>query len=218
METIKTKGLIIRASDFGEANRMVKIFTTDLGIISAGVYGAYSKKKGMGASSRIFSWCDVILSKNSERLRVEETNIIEGFFPLGEDIVRLSTAVYFADLAQGALGEYNPDENVLRLLLNTLYAMCYNELDTSVAKFVFEMRLACETGYMPNLCDKYFTEKISKKACDILQYIISANDKRIFAFEIDDNSKTELAKICEDYILSQLGMNFKSLEYLKKIV
>ena len=42
MSTVKTKGLILKQSDYKEANRVVTIFTKDFGIIRAVAYGAKS--------------------------------------------------------------------------------------------------------------------------------------------------------------------------------
>ena len=151
MESIKTKGLIIKSSDYGETSRMITVFTEDMGIVSAGVYGAHSKKKGLGASSRIFTFGEFLFKESNGRLRADEIAVREGFFPLCEDIVKLSAAVYFADLAYAAVGMNNRDEGVLRLLLNTIYAMCYNDVEPDTAKTVYEFRLAAEGGYLPVL-------------------------------------------------------------------
>lgn len=243
METIKTKGLIIKSTDYGEANRMIKVFTTDMGIVSAGIYGAHSKKKGMGASSRIFTWGEFLFKQSGRRLYAEEISLREGFFPLSEDIVLLAAAVYFSDLAEAAVGEYNRDEGVLRLLLNTLYAMCYNEIEPDTAKTVFELRLAAEGGYLP-VCERcvacgnekggfYFdisrggvlcescrrpdSIKVSEAVRAALIYILHAEDKRIFAFKADSSVTEALAHISEKFISEHLERSFKSLDYYKKI-
>lgn len=244
MEIIKTEGLIIRSHNYGENSRIITLFTEDLGIISATVYGAHSKKKGLGASSRIFSWGDIILKEANGKFRADEISVREGFFPLSEDIVKLSAAVYFADLCYAAIGSNNKDTGVLRLLLNTLYAMCYNSVDANTAKTVFELRLAAEGGYLPitdrcAVCGSSLSEPsyfdIAKggtvcSACHApsaislprpclyaLRYILSAEDKRIFSFKSDGHIFKLLSVLSERYISEHLGRSFKSLEYFKKI-
>lgn len=244
MESIKTRGLIIRASDYGETARILSIFTEDLGIISATVYGAHSKKKGLGASSRIFTYSEFLLSYSKGKYRADEIKTKEGFFPLSEDIVKLSLSVYLADLAYSSVGPENKDSGVLRLLLNTIYAICYGEVDLDVAKTVYEFRLAKEGGYMPYLdecvscgedtyediyfdissggivcekCRKPGSIKLTKAQYDALKYIFSADDKKIFSFEAKGGVFDSLSALSEKYILNHLEQNFKSLEYYKKI-
>lgn len=244
MESIKTRGLIIKSSDYGETSRMITVFTEDMGIVSAGVYGAHSKKKGLGASSRIFTYGEFLFKESGGRLRADEIAVREGFFPLCEDIVKLAAAVYFADLAFAAVGMNNKDTGVLRLLLNTLYAMCYNDVDSDTAKTVYEFRLAAEGGYLPRLdvCASCETEPLEEIYFDIerggilckscrrpdsirinnavlsaIKYILFAEDKKIFAFKADDKVTSLLSQISEQYIGEHLERSFKSLDYYKKI-
>lgn len=242
MESIKTRGLIIKSTDYGEANRMIKLFTADLGIIWAGVYGARSKKKGLGASSRLFGWGEVHLKGTPDRYRAEEITICEDFYPLSEDIVSLAAAVYFAELAEVALGEHNPDFAVLRLLLNTLYAVSYNGVGVDTAKAVYELRLAKECGYMPALescavcggggemwfdaprggivcsgCRHRDSVEITPGVLAAMRYVLSADEKRIFAFKAESKILADLGRLSEAYISTQLERRLSSLEYLNKI-
>lgn len=243
MESIKTRGLIVKSSDYGESSRMITVFTEDMGLVSASVYGAHSKKKGLGASSRIFNYGEFLFKETGGRLRAEEIAVREGFFPLCEDILKLAAAVYFADLAYAAVGMNNRDTGVLRLLLNTLYAMCYNDVDTDTAKTVYELRLAAEGGYLPVLdncvvcnsnpdgdmffdtsrggiicgkCRRPDSIKINTAIHSAIKYILSADDKRIFAFKANPEVTALLANLSEKYISEHLERNFKSLDYYKK--
>lgn len=243
MESIKTHGLIIKGSDYGENNRIVKIFTSDMGIVSAGIHGIRSKKKGLGALGRIFIWGDVMLKENGGRYTVEEFVVKEGFYPLCEDIVKLSAAAYFAELAAMFTGEYNPDEQVLKLLLNTLYTMCYNDISLKTVKAVYEMRLAMEVGYRPDTdectacksthnlaffdvghsgilcssCKRSESLKVSEGAILLLRHILTASDKQIFSFRINSVIEEEISKLAEAYTLSLLDYKPKTLAYYNKM-
>ncbi len=244
MESIKTNGLILSARNYGEANRMVSIFTADLGIISAPSFGARGRKKSLGSSTREFSWCELILSESTkDRFRIEDSLVREGFFPLSEDILKLAAAVYFSDLAQNAIGVNNPDKEVLSLLLNTLYAMCYNGVSCETAKMVYELRLASLVGYRPatdacavcqspeNLeyfdidcqgvlcanCRRPASFKIAGAPMEALNYILSADSKRIFSFRTDKKTTSILSDLSEKYICRQLEHSFRSLDYYNKL-
>lgn len=243
MESIKTKGLIIKSTNYGEANRMLKVFTVDMGIVSVCVYGARGRKKGLGASSRIFGWGDFMLGGTQERLRAEEISIHEGFYPLAEDIAKLSAAVYFADLAEAVTGMSNPDAAVLRLLLNTLYAMCYKDVGIKTARAVYELRIAAAGGYMPVLdacvscgetegemwfdilrggrlcrhCRRPDSIALNAGVAEAMRYILTAEEKRIFSFYADDGVINNLLNISEKYAAAHFERDFASLDYLKKL-
>ncbi len=222
---------------------MVKIFTSDMGIVSAGIHGIRSKKKGLGALGRIFIWGDVMLKENGGRYTVEEFIVKEGFYPLCEDIVKLSLAAYFAELAGMFMGEYNPDEQALKLLLNTLYTMCYSDTGLKTIKAVYEMRLAMEVGYRPDTeeclackstenlaffdttrsgflcssCKRSESIKVSEGAVMLLRHILTAADKRIFSFKINPQIEEEISNLAEAYILSLLDFKPKTLAYYNKM-
>lgn len=245
MESVKTRALIMRSTDYGEANRSIKIFTPDLGIVRASVYGARSKKKSLGGGTRVFSLCSMLLTKGRGGiLRAEQITVEEGFYPLSEDIVKLSAAVYFSDLAEACLGGGNSDEGVLRLLLNTLWAMCYADVSAERARAVYQLRLAAAGGWEPMLgscvscgaadgdmffdsarggvlcksCRRPSSEHVSAAALAVMRWILAAADKRIFSFRADDAVTDEIARLTEAYILEHIERTPASLSYYKKIM
>ena len=111
MPGIKATGIIIKQTEFGESNRMLSIFTKEFGIIRASVYGAKSVKSGKGASSQFLCFSEFELSKgNSDLYTVYSATAEESFYPISEDIEKLSLAVYLCDLTYSALGMENKDE------------------------------------------------------------------------------------------------------------
>ncbi len=48
-------------------------------------------------------------------------------------------------------------------------------------------------------------------------YIINANPKRIFSFALSDPDEEELCRVCEKYLLNQLGRGFKTLDFYKRV-
>ncbi len=246
MDSIKTRGLIIRTNDYGEANRILTVFTEHLGVIPASVFGAKSLKKGMGGASGLFVFGDIVLLKSNGRYRIDEIKVREAFFPLCEDIKKLSLASYFADLAHTATGDANPDIDVLRLLLNSIYAISYNNLSLELARAVFEIRLAAVGGYLPEVgvctackesdfenglyfdiskggilcenCKKADSFKINEAVRKAIEYVLYAEDKKIFSFTVSDRVLLTLCEISEKYISEHLDRHFKTLDYYKKMI
>ncbi len=244
MPEIKAKGIVIKETQYGESNKMLTIFTKEMGIIRAALYGAKSIKNGKSALGQFLGYSEFQLSEGKGGVyTVTSGTLKEGFFSISEDIEKLSIAVYFSDLVYHAIGLENSDDATLTLLLNTLYALCYNDLDIKKAKAVFELRLMSIVGYRPLLtkcvkcgninnivgfsskdggilCRECSGEngKITKSVVDAMNYIISADAKKIFSFTISQEVQALLGKVTEDYVRVQLDQEFSSLEYFKRIL
>lgn len=244
MPSIKATGIIIKQTEFGESNRMLSIFTKEYGIIRASVYGAKSIKSSKGASSQFLCFSEFELSKgNSDIYTVYSATAIESFYPVSEDIEKLSLAVYLCDITYHTLGAENRDGQILSLLLNTLYALAYNKIEIRKAKCVYELKLMSLLGYSPVLtkcvkcgnignivrfsagdggliCSKCNTKGIAvnKSVVDAMNYIISSESKKMFSFSVTDEILLTLEKISEEYVKTQLDTELGSLIYLKNIM
>ena len=219
---------------------MMTVLADGLGVISVSAYGVKSKKSKTRV--RVFSCCDFILSKkNGDIYRMEQVELVDSFYPVCEDITKLSLANYLADIAHDAFE--TADSNILSLLLNTLYVISYKEIDLNLVKAVFELKLSQYMGYEPQIdacirCGS--TENISAfdifggikcKLCQsrsdmpmtggtyaAIRHILFGESSKLFSFSVTEPVLKELSKIAEKYILEKCERNYKSLEYLKKIM
>jgi len=240
MDTIKTRGIIARRADYGESNAMLTVFSRELGVISVCAYGVRSGKSKLKAATQMFCLGDFVLNKkNGDIYRVESVEIVESFYPLCEDFEKLSLANYLMDLCMDVYSD--SDANVMSLLLNTLYVLAYRDTDPDLIKSVFELKLAGLSGYAPglsgcmvcgernvtrfdfsggtvcDLCKAGDTTALLPGTLHAMRYILASDEKKLFAFEVTDIIKNQLAYICEKYLTEKTEKNYRSLEYYKKI-
>jgi len=58
--------------------------------------------------------------------------------------------------------------------------------------------------------------RISADVLNVLRFITSARDEKLFSFALHDGSiENELSGVCEKYLLEQIGMGIDSLKYYK---
>ena len=50
-----------------------------------------------------------------------------------------------------------------------------------------------------------------------MRYVVDAEPKKIFSFEIPPEAEKQFCDICEAYVTAQLERNFGALEYWKSI-
>ena len=117
------RGIIIRQNNYGDAHRMLSVFTKDSGIIKAVRYGVRGKKTSNAAAFQLFCYGDFKLRPSrGEIMTAVSADVLDGFYPVSEDIVKLSLLSYLADITYCLLGEGNPDNRILSMFLNTVYA------------------------------------------------------------------------------------------------
>lgn len=244
MSLIKLRGIIIKQSDFGEANKVLTIFTEEKGIIKASIYGAKSIKNKKSGLSQVLTYGDFLINDTGkEMMTIQSIEPIEYFFPIGEDIQKLSLCIYFADVIYSLINTNSPDENMLKLLLNCIYALSYKENDLEKVRAVFELRVISYAGFMPNLytCTRCrsseniiaFSVKNGGIVCDgcadmedypvnadvyhAIKYILTAEEKKMLSFKITDDVLKNVSQIAENYVKNYAEKEFSSLEYYKKI-
>lgn len=218
---------------------MMTVLADGVGVISVSAYGVRSRKSKTRV--RLFSCADFVLNKKGDIYRMEQMDLVDAFFPICEDITKLSLANYLGDLAKDAFG--TADQDVLKLLLNTMYVISYKDIDLNLAKAVYEIKIAQYMGYEPHIascvtcgniedivafdmesgvrcknCRKASDYLIPQGVYEALKYILQKEDSKIFSFSVSDEVKKELCKIAEKYITDKTERNYKSLDYLKKIM
>ena len=64
MEEIKTKGIVIKAQDYKDSDRIITIFSAELGLISARVRGVKKDKAKLAFATQPFALIEFMLVKS----------------------------------------------------------------------------------------------------------------------------------------------------------
>ena len=244
MANVSAKGIIIKQSAYGDGHRILSIFAEGLGIIKAVSYGAGTSKSSVAASSQFLCYGDFDLYQGTGRMMtINRIDTIDGFYPVCEDIYKLSLASYLSDITYEALGENNCDDRILRLYLNAIYALAYRGEPLKKVKTAYELKLMAAGGYYPMLdkcvdcgsediikfdfdkggvicgkCRGRNSVKINDAVLGAMRYITACDDKKMLAFSASDELLDYLNAVSETYVSTQLDKNFKSLDYYKTIL
>ncbi len=235
-----TKGLVIREQTIGESDRLVTLLTADFGLVKAFVRRAKQIKSRMNSATTLFAYSDFSLYKSKDAFVVDDAVPAEVFFGLRKDIDRL--AQYFAQLAYEMSAEEQPEEELLRLTLNSLHLLCKGEKKLAQIKAVFEFRALCLGGYMPSVlacdnCGTYETEimyfdtlegriycencpkagavMLPKNVITAVRFICLTEPSKIFSFSLSDENIALLADIAEKYTMSRIQRKLNALEFYK---
>lgn len=241
MAGVRTNGIVIKQSDFGEGDRMLHIFTEDFGIIKAVSRGARKLKSKSGSSSQFLCYGAFDFFCGGEIWNINSFTPKESFEPLQYDFVKLSLANYFCELCFIFLDYQNPDKMILRLFLNTLYACAYKEVSPKSLKLSFELKILCFSGFHPKTdccscsneeiyafdivsgnvtckdCNTPTSITITQESLLFFRYIVCCDVKKLFSYKIPKESESELAYIAEKFLLRHADKDIKSLEYYKAV-
>lgn len=237
-----TKALILREVKYKEADRILTVLTESDGKQTVKARGALRKTSKFSAATQVLTFSELTLFGDRGRWSVREGTVVDGFEGLRCDLERLSLAAYLAQVLETVSDEDVPNPAVLQLGLNCLYALSRDLCPQEQVKAVFELRLACLTGYAPDLsacvscgrtdgpmafsatrgglvCPRcgYGLTPLSPACLAAMRYVVNAPARKIFSFSLTGDAMREFAVTAELYLLSQLERNFSSLDYYKNI-
>lgn len=155
---ITADGLVIRSYPAGDNGIMLHILTPNLGRISVMAKGVHSKGKTGGqlaSVTQLFTYANYELYRKGDMYWLRGGSVLSAFYNLSEDIARMSLATYLCSVADELSDEGEEAGQLLRMLLNSLYALDRGQKSHKIIKGVFELRAAAMSGYAPNLmgCD-----------------------------------------------------------------
>lgn len=146
----EVRGLVIRTVDIKETDRLVTIFTEERGAVTALARGARSLKSRKLAATMQFCYGNYVLYQQGDKLWIKEAELIESFFDIRKTIEGLALSNYVAEVLSDVAVE-EAESDLLRLSLNTLYAIAKGKYSLSKIKAVFEIRTASIIGFMPDV-------------------------------------------------------------------
>ncbi len=237
-----TKGLVIKEQTIGESDRLVTLLTADFGLVKAFVRRAKQLKSRLNSATTLFAYCDFSLYRSKDAFIIDDAVPIEVFFNLRQDIDRLTLAQYFAQLAYELSAEEQPQDELLRLTLNSLHLLCKGEKSITQIKAVFEFRALCLGGYMPSVlacdhcgtyetplmyfdtmegriycenCPKAGAVPVPKNVVTAIRFICLTEPTKIFSFSLSEENISLLGSIAEKYTLTRIQRRLSALEFYK---
>ena len=148
-------GLVIRECAYGENDRLITVLTAQHGQMLMIAKGARSLKSKTMSLCRLFTYANFEFYEKNGRRWLSGGSVNDSFFGLSEDVVGFALASYVVQLASEITGEEVEAENVLRMTLNTLYAIEKRLKPYPQIKSAYEIFASDEAGFSPALdaCD-----------------------------------------------------------------
>lgn len=94
MNFFKIKGIVIKKIDFGEADRIIIVFTESFGKLEILVKGIRKSKKRDISAVEILSFSEFTLYKKDEKYILSSADLIEYFFEIRSNLEKLEVVSY----------------------------------------------------------------------------------------------------------------------------
>lgn len=174
MTEIKKNGLVIQEKELGENDKLLTVLVERYGKVYVVAKGARSLKNRHMASTQLFSYASFGLRKKGNYYYITDSDLIENYYPIRDDILKLSLAAYICDVVNCIVQEGNGEDEILKLTLNTFYAIAKNVKPLEHIKASFELRISMESGFAPNLdaCCECDEEQIADSYFDIVDGVV----------------------------------------------
>ena len=148
--TFRVEAVVLRHSDWGEADRLLTVFTREMGkerAIAKGVRKLRSRKAG---HLEPFTQVNLLLAQGRDLLIVTQAETIQPFMALRENLLLPTYAAYVVGLLDRFTFEEGENQALYQLLVDTLTRLNGGDPPDLVARY-YEMRLLDLTGFRPQL-------------------------------------------------------------------
>ena len=150
--SLKVEAIVLRHSDWGEADRLLWLYSREQGKLTAiakGVRKLHSRKAG---HLEPFMRVSLLLARGHDLWIVTQAEAVEAYLPLRESLVRTGQAAYVIELLDRFTYEEGANRQLYQLLADTLQRLA-QEPDAAIFTVLhyYEMRLLDLVGYRPQL-------------------------------------------------------------------
>jgi len=242
----RVDAIVIRRRDWGEADRLLTLYTREQGKIQAVAKGARKPTSRKSGHIELFTRTKLLIARSRSIDIITQAETSEAYRPLRDNLETSTLAHYFAELLDRFTGEAETDHALFDLLSLALAWLCEADDARLVARY-YELRLLELAGFRPELhhcpsCGKqlqplksYFSSAqggvlcptcgssrrdafpLSLKAFKVLRYGQTHAWDQFRRLRLTPSLHAEIEKTLYHYLLYVLERNLKSVEFLHQL-
>ena len=149
MKLIKVKGIVIRESTYKDNDKIITILTDSIGKVSVIAKGAKKTNSPYLASSQYLVYSEFVLYQNTGYFYLNSASVINTFYNLRIDLDKLQIVFDLTKLINSVTDENQDCEKILKLFLNTIYALDKLDKDKKLIVNAFKIKLFTLLGFAP---------------------------------------------------------------------
>jgi DNA repair protein RecO (recombination protein O) len=244
--TFRTEAIVLRRKDFGEADRILTLFTPESGKIRAIAKGIRKPRSRKAGHLELYTRSSLLLARGRDMDIITQAETVDAYRPLREDLLRSTYGSYCVEL----LDRFTPDQaenKPLYDLLSRALSWLAEARDLALATRYYELQLLGMAGYQLELfrCvvggeaivaeDQFFSPgeggavcprcgqahpdafPISLNALKVLRFMQRNTYEALRELQLRPTVHAELERVTHRTITYHLERQLKSAEFLKQV-
>jgi DNA repair protein RecO (recombination protein O) len=243
----RTDAVILRRYDFLEADRLVTLFTQAHGKMRCIAKGVRKIKSRQLGHVELFTRATMLIAWGRELHVVSQSEMVESYLPLHEDLERGAYANYVAELVE-AFSEFEEQNEALFALLTGAFQWLSDpQADLQLVARYFEQHLLTLVGFQPSLqhcalgqepveprdqffgiieggviCPAHLTQArtalpLSLTALKTMRYMQREPYDSVKKLKIRPPLHAELELLQQQYIVHILERKLRSVDFIKRL-
>jgi len=242
----RTEAIVLRRTDFGEADRLLTAYTPRRGKLKLIAKGARKPSSRKSGHVELFALGQFMVAVGRELDIVTQAETLNPFLPLREDLLRTTYAYYVAELADAFTAERDENQLLFDLLGEAFGSLCTAQ-DLALAARYYELHLLGLVGYQPQLfvcggCKEllrpelnYFSAadggvfcrncghdrvgavQISVNALKVMRFLQTRDWPTCHLLRLSANTHGEIERAMNGYITYHLERKLKSVEFIHRL-
>ncbi|MBM2824705.1 MAG: rep/recomb RecO protein [Dehalococcoidales bacterium] len=244
--TYQTEAIIIKKTRLGEADRILTLYTPEMGKIQAVAKGVRRPRSKLTGHLELLTHSLVSLARGRNLDTITGSQSINSFLPLKSDLRLSSYALYTCELVNQFTAEGMENRPLFQLFLETMHQLCQCD-DSELVLRYFELHLLNEVGYRPELqqcvvchqplkpvvnlfgssaggilcpdCrqSQPFTYLLSVNGLKVLRWLQDGDWSAVSRLRMNPELATELESIVRKYLRYLLEREVKSVAWLDSL-
>ena len=239
-------GMVLSSMPVGEYDKRLVILTAERGKISAFSRGSRRQNSTMLGATEPCVFGKFTLTEGAKSYTLVGADIQKYYMELRTDIESAYVAFYCLEFASVTTRENLEARQILNLLAATLNALCKKKIPLKLIRRIFELKMLVFNGEYPQVfqcvkcgrteelqdfstdmlgtvctrCKKYTRRTLPVMASTLyaLQYVISADIDKLYAFTLKEDVSKEFEFIVDYCVRKVLEQPLKSAKMLDLVI
>lgn len=214
MRGFKTEGIVLKRKDFGEADRILTVFTSHRGKISVLAKGVRRITSRRAGNVELLNRVSIFLHPGKNFLILTEAESIDTFQKLKADLTLSAVAFHLIELVDKLTAENQEAPIIYKHLLEVLNRLSKNPRQILIRSF--EVKILSNLGFTSFVEDMGVLE-VRPEVKRLLKDLEVGSWEEIEKIKLDEKEALELERILRYHVERVLEGSLKSRLFLNKL-
>ena len=165
METKIIKGIVLASYDYKEKDKLVELFSVELGKITAILKGCKAPSAKLKFAFQPFCFAEFSVVRSGKFYQITNASLIDSFFNISTDLDTYYLANVMLELVSVATSEEEQNPKLFVLIATTLKYICYDKINPYLVTLKFCVDMLAGIGYSASYtkcscCGLNYTNKV----------------------------------------------------------